>query len=282
MTNDLKKAFWDACINTWTDITHQDQIEKWLEDNKYHTEQITQLLRFEGDGLGSTCFDMFLKNKNFGTLESFMRYAVNQAKHDQNLLRFIFPYACALEGPCIIEDILKYIHLSEDLLILETHENKKTALDLACESGNEDLVAHLLDRAKAEGNDLVKKLLSKPSVYGVPIFLSLANNTKLLTNVLKRLKDSPEHDGVFDYVINLKDNQDNTVFHRILMNEEKSTAFLQNNTKTILEELQLLDWFRYVFIEKRHLTLLRFLNGGVLRNLNMYSFQKLCPVCSAT
>ncbi len=27
---------------------------------------------------------------------------------------------------------------------------------------------------------------------------------------------------------------------------------------------------------------LRFLNGGVLRNLNMYSFQKLCPVCSAT
>ena len=27
--------------------------------------------------------------------------------------------------------------------------------------------------------------------------------------------------------------------------------------------------------------LLRFLNGGVLRNLNMYSFQKLCPVCSA-
>ena len=27
---------------------------------------------------------------------------------------------------------------------------------------------------------------------------------------------------------------------------------------------------------------LRFLNGAVLRNLNMYSFQKLCPVCSAT
>ncbi len=26
---------------------------------------------------------------------------------------------------------------------------------------------------------------------------------------------------------------------------------------------------------------LRFLNGGVLRNLNMYSFQKLCPVCVA-
>ena len=26
---------------------------------------------------------------------------------------------------------------------------------------------------------------------------------------------------------------------------------------------------------------LRFLNGGVLRKLNMYSFQKLCPVCSA-
>ncbi len=27
---------------------------------------------------------------------------------------------------------------------------------------------------------------------------------------------------------------------------------------------------------------LRFLNGGVLRNLNIYSFQKLYPVCSAT
>ncbi len=30
------------------------------------------------------------------------------------------------------------------------------------------------------------------------------------------------------------------------------------------------------------LVALRFLNGGVLRNLNIYSFQKSCPVCSAT
>ena len=29
-------------------------------------------------------------------------------------------------------------------------------------------------------------------------------------------------------------------------------------------------------------SVIRFLNGGVLRNLNMYSFKKLCPVCSAT
>ncbi len=28
--------------------------------------------------------------------------------------------------------------------------------------------------------------------------------------------------------------------------------------------------------------ILRFLNGGVLRNLNMYSSQKVYPVCSAT
>ena len=31
-----------------------------------------------------------------------------------------------------------------------------------------------------------------------------------------------------------------------------------------------------------YVSFLRFLNGGVLRNLNMYSFHKLYPVCKIT
>ncbi len=245
MTEDLKKTFWCGCVSIWKDDTNEDIIKNWIKDKCIHPEQIAQLLLFKDDDLRRTGFDMCLRMKNIGAMESIMRYTVDQVKNDKSLLRFIFPYAGALQNPYIIEDIMKNIHPSEALLLSQTHEKKKTALDIACESDNEYLVSLLLDKAMEEGDDTLKKLLGKQNKYGVPFFLSLSNNVKILTSVLRKLKNFQD---VLENVTSLKDKESNAVIHKTLMNKETSTSLILDDFKSLLVELKLLECFRYIII----------------------------------